>query len=272
MKKIQRSLGVILLVGMSLGYTNVFAAELKIAVTDLTYEEKVSQYFRNISATSKTRVKSSSSERESDFGSSSREKFDGKHESTFNLSEGYQTYIDRGELRTYTADLKGAMLKGDGIRLVQARPYVGKPMEKIYDIIGRIKQGLYPGADYVLFGTVSSIDFRQEAMELAGANTATLTLDLVTDFSLINTKTYEIKAAFSATGTGQDTKILSRAGDRVVLNRGKVISETSKSLADAAYAELMTQLGMPYSAGVVSGANASGRPVVEQKATPVTVY
>lgn len=223
------------------------AAEPKIAVTDLTYEEKVSEYFRTVSASSKSSVKASVSERESDYSSSSRARINAKSESNYQETEGYYTYIDRGELRTYTADLKGALLKGGGVRLVQAKPYVGRPTDKIYDIIARIKQGYYPGADYVLFGTVSNIAFRHETMPLAMGNstTANLTLDLVADFSLINTRTYEIKAAFSASGSGQDTKILSRPGDRVVLNRGKVMQETSRSLADAAYGELMSQFGVP---------------------------
>ena len=102
-----------------------------------------------------------------------------------------------------------------------------------------------PGADYVLFGSVSNIAFRQESMPLAMGTSATanLTLDLVADFSLINTRTYEVKAAFSASGSGQDTKIISRAGDSIVMNRGKVMQETSRSLADNAYHEMMTQLG-----------------------------
>ena len=104
-----------------------------------------------------------------------------------------------------------------------------------------------------------------------------LTLDLVADFSLINTKTYEVKAAFSATGSGQDTKILTRAGDHVVMNRGKVISETSKSLAESAYAELMSQFGVPRSGAVRTGpalnnATTSGQPAPVQKVGPVTVY
>ncbi len=269
-KKMQAVFGFVLVTSISAVCGNAFAAEPKIAVTDLTYEEKVSQYFHTISAKSKSSVKGSHSERESDYGSSSRDRYAGKHESSYEESEGTYTYIDRGELHTYTADLKGAMLKGGGLRLVQARPYVSKPMEKIYDIIGRIKQGLYPGADYVLFGTVSNIAFRQEQMQLSGAYTATLTLDLVADFSLINTKTYEVKAAFSATGTGQDTKILTHSGDRVVMNRGKVISETSKSLAESAYTELMTQMG-----GAPTDVRPAGdrkAPVVEQKASPVTTY
>lgn len=249
------------------------AAEPKIAVTDLTYEEKVSEYFHVVSASSKSSVNARVSERETDSTYSSRGRYSAKQESSYYEAEGTYTYIDRGELRTYTADLKGALLKGGGVRLVQARPYVGKPMEKIYDIIGRIKQGFYPGADYVLFGTVSNIAFRQEAMPLAigSSATASLSLDLVADFSLINTKTYEVKAAFSASGSGQDTKIVSRAGDRVVFNRGKVMQETSKSLAEAAYTELMTQFGIAHVARTATF-NTGNKPMPEQRVEPVTVY
>jgi curli biogenesis system outer membrane secretion channel CsgG len=253
------------------------AAEPKIAVTDLTYEEKVSEYFRVVSAHSKSSVKASGSERETPNTYSSRGRLDARQESSYFEAEGTYTYIERGELRNYTADLKGAMLKGGGVRLTQARPYTGQPTEKIHDIIGRIKQGFYPGADYVLFGTVSNIDFRQESMQLPGTSslTGTLSLDLVADFSLINTKTYEVKAAFSASGSGQDTKIISRPGDRVVFNRGKVISETSKSLAEAAYAELTAQFGvrgMNRVGPAVQGVPGGAQPVGVQGNGPVTVY
>lgn len=265
-----------LLVGLAFAahFGTAMAAEPKIAVTDLTYEEKVSEYFRVVSASSKSSVNARASERETDSAYSSRSRYSAKQESSYYEAEGTYTYIDRGELRTYTADLKGALLKGGGVRLVQTRPYTGKPMEKIYDIIGRIKQGFYPGADYVLFGTVSNIAFRQEAMPLAmgSSATASLTLDLVADFSLINTRTYEVKAAFSASGSGQDTKIVSRAGDRVVFNRGKVMQETSKSLAESAYAELMTQFGVADTSTSVTILNAGNKPAPAQITEPVTVY
>ncbi|HYC42729.1 MAG TPA: hypothetical protein VEB70_07055 [Noviherbaspirillum sp.] len=250
-------------------------AQPKIAVTDLTYEEKVSEYFRVVAAHSKGSVNASSSERETPNTYSARERVNAKHESSYFESEGTYTWIDRGELRNYTADLKGAMIKGGGVRLVQAKPYSGPPTEKIYDIIDRIKKGFYPGADYVLFGTVSNIAFRQETMQLPGTHsfTGVLSLDLVADFSLINTKTYEVKAAFSASGAGQETKIVSRPGDRVVFNRGKVISETSKSLADAAYAELMAQFGVPRTVrSAPAGGTISVQPVEVQRSEPVTVY
>lgn len=267
-----------LAVGLTLAAASAFAmAQAKIAVTDLTYEEKVSEYFRVVAAHSKSSVNSSSSEREGTNTYSSRERVNAKQENSYYEAEGTFTYIDRGELRNYTADLKGALLKGGGVRLVQARPYSGKPTEKIYDIIDRIKKGYYPGADYVLFGTVSNIAFRQETMQLPGTHsyTGVLSLDLVADFSLINTRTYEVKAAFSASGSGQDTKIVSRPGDNVMFNRGKVISETSKSLAEAAYAELMTQFGAPRAARMtpaVNGAAGSVQPVEVQRNEPVTVY
>lgn len=267
-KKAKLLMGLVFAVNMG----TAMAAEPKIAVTDLTYEEKVSQYFRVVSAHSRSNVSARGSVRETDSSYSARGRYDAQQESSYHEAEGTYTYIDRGELRTYTADLKGELLKWGGVRLVQGRPYVGPATERIYDIIGRIKKGYYPGADYVLFGTVSNIAFRQETMPLAigSSITATLTLDLVVDFSLINTRTYEVKSAFSATGTGQDTKILSRPGDRVVLNRGKVISETSKSLAENAYAELASQLGMPRPVRSSSGSQPTIAP--EPKVEPVTVY
>jgi hypothetical protein len=70
-------------------------------------------------------------------------------------------------------------------------------------------------------------------------------LQLLADFSLINTKTYEIKAAFSAQGEGNDTKILSNRGDIAPPNRAKVIRETSQSLAQDVYQQLPTSWATP---------------------------
>ena len=221
----------------------------RVAVTDLTYEEKVSEYFRVVSASEKSSLRASGreSERESDYGSSARRSgsVNAKSESKYFEAEGTYTYIDRGELRKFTGDVKGEMLKSRCCQVMQGKPYTDtKNTEKIYDIIARIKQGYYPGADYVLFGTISSIQFRQEANPVMNTNTVshTLSLELVVDFSLINTKNYKVRAAFSAMGEGQDVKLLSSAGGRVVLNRGKVISETSKTLGVDVIRQLQEQL------------------------------
>ncbi|MDR1424079.1 MAG: penicillin-binding protein activator LpoB [Azoarcus sp.] len=206
----------------------VQAREVKVAVTDLAYEEKVKEYFREINASSKSSFRASG--RESAYRSSGS--VAASSQSDFSLREGTYTYMERGELRKFTADIKGEMLKTGYFNIVQGKPFTAKNTEKLYDIIDRIKKGQYPGAKYVLFGTVSSIQFREEANPVDNTDTVsyTLSLELVADFSLINTSDYSVKAAFSATGEGQDTKLVSSAGAKVVLNRGKVVSEVSKSL------------------------------------------
>jgi len=120
-----------------------------------------------------------------------------------------------------------------------------KAQPQVTDVIARIKKGEFNGADYVLFGAVSSIEFTDALSPLQGTTSATRQygLQLLADFSLIHTKTYEIKAAFSAQGAGNDTKILSVRGDIAPPNRAKVMRETSLSLAQDVYQQLTMQLG-----------------------------
>ncbi|MFZ2855632.1 MAG: hypothetical protein WAZ34_16165 [Rhodocyclaceae bacterium] len=218
-------------------------------MTDLAYEERVSEYFRVVAATEKSSLRASGreSERDSDTAYSRRSSgsLSAKSESSYYSAEGTYSYIDRGEMRKFTADIKGGMLKSGRFQLVQGKPFTDtKNTEKLYDIIGRIKKGMYPGADYVLFGAINSIEFRQEANPIDHTNTVshTLSLELVGEFSLISTRNYKITSAFSAMGSGQDVKLLTTSGGRVVLNRGKVISEVSKSLGEDVARQLEEQL------------------------------
>lgn len=252
-----------LLVGgamLGAAFSAVAAGPLKVAVTDLAYEERVREYFRNINATEKSSLRASGreSERESDSGYARRSSgsLSARSESTFSYSEGTYSYIESGELRKFTADIKGQIVKSGYFQVTQAKPFTAKNTEKLYDVIARIKQGMYPGADYVLFGSVSNIEFRQEANPIDHTDTIshTLSLELVGEFSLVSTRNYQVKAAFSAMGTGQDTKLMSSRGGRIVLNRGKVISEVSKSLGEDVFKQMEEQLGG------LSGDDSTGRP------------
>ena len=220
--------------------------EPKVAVANLAFEERVRDYFRVVSASSKSSLNASSSERESANSYSARDRVNARSESSYHSAEGTYTYIDRRELRGFTADIKGNMLKGGGVRLVEARPYTEKDSEKLYDVIARIKQGMFPGADYVLFGSVSNVEFRNQFVPVQGTSTTNhiFSLDLVVDFSLIDTKTYQVLAAFSAMGEAQDVKMNTGRGDVVSPNRSRVIMETSKSLGEQAYGQLVEQFGM----------------------------
>jgi curli biogenesis system outer membrane secretion channel CsgG len=158
-----------------------------------------------------------------------------------------------------------------------------KPVRQpsVHDIVSRIKKGEFAGADYVLFGTVSSMEFRSEVSPIQGSTSASslFSLNLISDFSLINAKTYEITAAFSAQGQGQEVKLLSHRGDVVAPNRGQVIRATSRTLADSVYAQLVEQLGpngRPPIAGAGSEqaapASAGQAPTVPAAQPPTLVF
>ena len=130
-------------------------------------------------------------------------------------------------------------------QLVQGTPYTAKAKQDVYDVIARIKAGNYKGADYVLFGTLSDIDFQRDITSLDNTNSysAILGLTLVADFSLINTRTYEITSAFTAMGEGQDTKLVNSQDVRVSLNRPRVVREVSRELGMDVARQLSEQLG-----------------------------
>jgi hypothetical protein len=226
-------------------------------VTDLAYTQAVSQYFEVAKAK----------------GSSTLNANARSITATSNASGTYvagsYSYVEQHELGSFTNDIRGALLKGTAFRLVQGKVFdsgapqatkaeqvlnqmqtgkVAVPVRQpeVKDIVARIKKGEFNGADYVLFGTLSSIEFRDELSPLQGTSSASylFSLDLVADFSLINTKTYEIKAAFSAQGAGNDTKLLSNRGDIVRPNRGRVMRETSQTLAASVYDQIAEQLGL----------------------------
>jgi len=223
-------------------------ASPKIAVTDLSYDEKVREYFQsyeykgNHSSSSSSRNHNSAASHSFSDNSSDHHRASG--EESVSYSSGYQTTIDRGELRKFTADVKGELLKA-GYKLVQGKPWTQSNTENLYDIIGRIKSGYYPGADYVLFGAINNVEFSRDDNPIQGSNASshTLSLNLVAEFSLIDTRTYEIKAAFSAMGEGSDTKMTNASGTNLTLNRSKVMRDVSLSLGSAVAQEVQAQFG-----------------------------
>lgn len=213
-----------------LGLVCAFGAQAapKIAVTDLAFEQQVEEYIHTVSAQTNVQVNR--------YGASGS--------SSYNEYEARTTYIEQSELRKFSGDIKGEILKSGMFQLVQGTPYTASAKEDVYDVIKRIKNGNFKGADYVLFGTVSDIDFRQDVNEIANTNahSAVLGLTLVGDFSLINTRTFEITSAFTAMGEGQDTKLVNGNDVRVTPNRGRVVKEVSKSIGLDVARQLREQL------------------------------
>ncbi len=257
----------------------------RIAVTDLAYTEAVSEYFE--AATYK----------ESSQFQANRHSLSASHQASGTYVAGTYSYMEQRELGSFTNDIKGALLKGTAFKLIQGKGFdagypqptkaeqtlnqiktgkMAKPVRQpeVKDIVARIQKGEFKGADYVLFGTLSHIEFSDQFSPLQGTSSATMQygLDLLADFSLINTKTLEIKASFSAQGAGNDTKILSNRGDILPPNRAKVMRETSQSLALSVYEQMASQLGYSDSnmargvrtgVQVVPGQAQSNRPQVQ---------
>ncbi|MDU9391093.1 penicillin-binding protein activator LpoB [Pseudomonas japonica] len=201
----------------------------KVAVTDLAYQERVEQYIHIVSAQN----------------SSSASMYHANSSSSYNEFESSESYIEQTELRKFSGDIKGEILKSGMFQLVQGTPYITGAKTDVYDIIKRIKAGDFKGADYVLFGTLSDIDFQQDinAIDNTDAYSAVLGLSLVADFSLINTRTYEITSAFTAMGEGQDTKLVKSRDRKISLNRPRVVREVSKELGMDVARQMAEQLG-----------------------------
>jgi curli biogenesis system outer membrane secretion channel CsgG len=256
----------------------------RVAVTDMAYTRNVAQYFEAGT------VKSSGAIHANAYGMAATQQSSGTYVA------GTYSYMEQRELGSFVNDIRGLMLKGGAFRLVQGKRFddggpqltkaeqalnqiqtgkMAKPparQPEVHDIIARIKKGEFPGADYVLFGTLSSLEFRDQLSPLQGTTSASyqFSLDLVADFSLINTKTYEIKAAFSAQGAGNDTKLLSNRGDIVRPNRGQVMRDTSQSLAANVYQQLADQLGLEQLPEAAPRGNAN-RPVTPPQETTTTL-
>ena len=201
----------------------------KIAVTDIAYEASVDQYVHVIS---------SRDDHQQDY-------YGASGSSSYDEYTTQNSYLEQTEIRRFSGDIKGQMLKTGMFQLVQGTPYTANAKRDVYDVIKRIKAGDFEGADYVLFGTLSDIDFTQDMNELANTDSysAVLALTLVADFSLINTKTYEITSAFTAMGEAQDTKLLNDRDIHVSLNRPRVVREVSRSLGEDVARQLSEQLG-----------------------------
>ncbi|MHC6223323.1 penicillin-binding protein activator LpoB [Pseudomonas sp. X10] len=214
-----------------LGLACAFTAQAapKVAVTDLAYQERVEQYIHTINAQSNHQAGL----------------YHASGSSSYSEHVSLESYIEQTELRKFSGDIKGEILKTGLFQLVQGTPYTASSNEDVYDVIKRIKNGNFKGADYVLFGTLSDIDFQRDITSLdhTDSYSAVLGLTLVADFSLINTRTFEITSAFTAMGEGQDTKLVKGQDVRVNLNRPRVVREVSKELGMDVARQMAEQLG-----------------------------
>ncbi len=235
----------LLLFSLILLSINVLAT--KVAVTDLTYSTKAQEYIHIVDYKNRGSIKSSSSAAivNQYTGITTHDEIISNSKTDYFEYENSYSYIEAGELRNFTGDIKGEMLKSKHFQLIQSRPVYSERSESVYDIIARIKKRYYRGADYVLFGSVSNLSFSEDNYQSQNATvkTHTFNLTLTAEFSLINTKNYEVIASFSAIGKGSNSNINS-LGSNGTPNRSLVVAEVSKSLGIDVINQLNSQLGL----------------------------
>ena len=166
--------------------------------------------------------------------------------SEFNYSKSFGTKrtISYSEIRGINADIKAAIIKA-GYKVVQAAPNIAKDQQgdDFFDIRGRINRGDFGDAQYVLHGTIVNVDVRQTSDQIAGTSDYSYRLEysLLAEFSLVNTETLEVIAAFNASGSGQDM-YLGKYNANFVPRMNKITRDLLVSFGQDAQKSLYDQL------------------------------
>lgn len=140
--------------------------------------------------------------------------------------------------------LKGMLLRQGAYRLVPPLKTINHNPSNLSAISKAIDDNAFPESDFIMLGIVNYVNATTVTTSDAAKRTKTsqLTLDMVGEFSLVNTATKKVDVYFTVMGTGTDTKTLNIASDTAPLNKIKIITDASNALANAASQELEIQL------------------------------
>lgn len=237
-----------ILLMLSILLCSAVLAQPKVAVANLAFKETVKDFFYIEASSTRATEKSSASfaaaETYSAAAVAARAKSESTYANDYIKAYGTITKIERKELLTFTSEIKGNLIKSGQFRVQEAKPYTANN-EQIFDVIKRIKSGYFPGAEYVLFGVINTLEWRNEGQLVPGTfgSIWNYGIDLGVEFSLINTRTLEVRAAFNAVGEGADNKVYT-SNKPPSPNKARVMQMTSRSLAEETTTELMQQFGV----------------------------
>ncbi|MFD0929661.1 hypothetical protein ACFQ1T_07705 [Methylophilus glucosoxydans] len=238
----------------------------KIAVSNLAYKREVKDYFFE----SQSDFQAKTQARKNANRLRQSESYKNEVEFSTRSKSSIKTKTEFKELKQFMADIKGELIKSGNFTVIESPPYTANN-EKIYDVIQRIKMKNFKGADYVLFGVLNSVQADENVVEIKSTTTNSLQyfVNLQADFSLIDTRTFKVIAAFSSVGNAQQT-ILSdeEKHDVVRVNHARLISDLSKDFAADVIRQIHQQLG-PVEPGKRSDEDSKAKP---SKNSEVTVY
>lgn len=140
--------------------------------------------------------------------------------------------------------LKGLLLKQGAYRLVPPLKTINNSPTTISAVDKDIDDKAFPESDFILFGIINYVNATTSTTSdaVSKTKTASMSLDIVGEFSLINTATKKTDVYFTLMGRGTDTRTLNIASDTIPINKIKVITNASSALANAVAQELEIQL------------------------------
>lgn len=192
-------------------------------------------------------------------------------ESSYVKTFGDKVRVQYSELMGMSGEVRGALIKA-GYKLVQARPSVAKAGEtdQFFDIVGKIKDGQFAGAQYVLYGVVAAMEATGHRQPIPGTTNFNYKseLNLTVDYSLIDTKTMQAVAAFTATVTGDDNRI-DGAQSTFKPSSAKMMARAATELSEEVQKKLYEQ-GFLKSAGVQPPPAGAGLPQPTYRDDPST--
>jgi len=147
---------------------------------------------------------------------------------------GIEKQAEYGQLRSFSAAIRGLLIKS-GYKVVMANTAVpaANQGDDFFQVVERIKAGEFNGADYVMFGVLGEMSFTDNVEDIPGTKSTSqqIGLDLIVDFSLIDTKTYQVIVSFLAEGNGKEVRIDGR-GNGFKPSMAKLMKQASVTLAE----------------------------------------
>lgn len=147
---------------------------------------------------------------------------------------GFEAKAEYGQLRSFSAAIRGLLIKS-GYKVVHANPAATNLSQgdEFFHVIERIRAGEFNNADYVMFGVLGEMSFTDNSESIVGTKSTSqqFGLDLIVDFSLIDTKSYQVVSSFLAEGNGKEVRIDGRSND-FKPSMAKLMKQASTTLAE----------------------------------------
>ena len=146
----------------------------------------------------------------------------------------FEENYEYGELRSFSSSIRGLLIKS-GYKVIQANPAIPRASEgdEYFNVVERIKSGTFNGADYVMFGILGQMSLTENSEEIMGTRSSAqqIGLDILAEFAIVDTKTYEVIASFLVEGNGKEIRIDGkRNGFKPSMS--KLMKQASDSMAE----------------------------------------